>query len=747
MCHIPTNVTCPVWEAINIHAEMPPKPGAGMMSLKALFGAAPAAKAAPEPAPSDDSGCASMDVSETAKALPTTKRPAQLPLEQPVSKRSATGAASQSPGELSTPGPRTEAVAKRASEPQASSQGSADASAVAAAIDASTADGVSAPSDPVEFEESKGSDDSEEDLPLKGRKIASRQPAAIKPSKPVVSAPRGQVERQTPVPLAPGSALLGKRSPAAQATAEVAQAAAAVAVSGVGVEKQLSYGFLRNKKDANGRSPGDPGYDKSTLLIKLRGDERFTPGQQQYWDIKKHHNDVIIFFKVGKFYELFEEDALTGHRELDLAFMGKGPPHVGFPEAVIGKYAEKLVTLGYKVGVVEQMETPKELEERNATAAKGKKEKTVKRQLCTVLTKGVAFHRDDAATYLLSVCEDEASGLLGVCFVDAASGKFGIGQCHEDPQKNRLHTLLAQLRPSEIIVDESRISLDAYRLLRRSVPEGLFNTLPRGSFWDVATAKHEMREAKYFGEADTEWPAALQEAAGLDSPVGMAAFGGCVCYLRRLLLDQQLLTLGAVEGWQPSDSPDGGSRTLILDSKALENLEVFENSSDRGTKGTLYSVLDHCASPFGKRKLRGWLCRPPAMVADIKERQDAVAALMSNRELCTQLQSGIKKLPDLERLLAQIHAFGITQASNKATHYEDIGRKRLNEFIRCLEGFESLAASNGCAARTPPFACRAVPTHLPIMAAVMQLTPHAQACTPRRTRVRTRVGQGGGLLA
>ena len=60
--------------------------------------------------------------------------------------------------------------------------------------------------------------------------------------------------------------------------------------------------------------------------------------------------------QVGKFYELFEEDALTGHRELDLAFMGKGAPHVGFPEAVLGKYAEKLVSLGYKVGGVEQME-------------------------------------------------------------------------------------------------------------------------------------------------------------------------------------------------------------------------------------------------------------------------------------------------------------------------------------------------------------------------------------------------------
>ena len=117
----------------------------------------------------------------------------------------------------------------------------------------------------------------------------------------------------------------------------------------------MSYGFLRDKQDAQGRRPGEEGYDKSTLKVKLRGDERFTPAQQQYWDIKKNYADMIIFFKMGKFYELFEDDALLCHRELDLAFMGKGAPHVGFPEASLRKYSDKLVAMGHKVGVVEQI--------------------------------------------------------------------------------------------------------------------------------------------------------------------------------------------------------------------------------------------------------------------------------------------------------------------------------------------------------------------------------------------------------
>lgn len=272
--------------------------------------------------------------------------------------------------------------------------------------------------------------------------------------------------------------VLSASSPASQPSSQAAEAAAAAAAAAASTEnRELSYSFLRNKRDAKGKRENEPGYDKSTLMVQLKGSERFTPGQQQYWDIKKNYNDVVIFFKMGKFYELFEEDALIGHRELDLAFMGKDAPHVGFPEAALGKYAEKLVSVGYKVGVVEQMETPQQLEERNKLAGKGMKDKTVRRELCSVLTKGVAFHREDVATYLLAVYEDEASGRLGICFVDAASGKFALGQCMEDAAKNRLHTLLAQLRPTEIVVDEACISRTAFTMLRRSVPDGLFNKL------------------------------------------------------------------------------------------------------------------------------------------------------------------------------------------------------------------------------------------------------------------------------
>ena len=104
------------------------------------------------------------------------------------------------------------------------------------------------------------------------------------------------------------------------------------------------------------------------------------------------------------------------------------------------------------------METPEQLKERNAKKPKGvKKEQAVRRELCSVITKGTAFHRDDQATYLLCVCEDVATRTLGVAFVDAATGHVHVGQTVDDEQSNGLRTLLAQLRPDEILVEASQV--------------------------------------------------------------------------------------------------------------------------------------------------------------------------------------------------------------------------------------------------------------------------------------------------
>lgn len=104
-----------------------------------------------------------------------------------------------------------------------------------------------------------------------------------------------------------------------------------------------------------------------------------------------------------------------------------------------------------------------------------------------------------------------------------------------------------------------------------------------------------------------------------------------------------------------------------MDGKTLENLEVFSNTTDGSDKGTLFSVLDRTATAFGKRELRKWLCAPLCRLSDIMERQDAVAALLGAPDVREALGCALKKLPDLERLIARVHSFSVEQVGSVPT--------------------------------------------------------------------------------
>ncbi|PHJ23844.1 dna mismatch repair protein msh6 [Cystoisospora suis] len=171
-------------------------------------------------------------------------------------------------------------------------------------------------------------------------------------------------------------------------------------------------------KDSKGRRAidCDPSYDFGTLWVpspdsamgRAHARPHLTPGMAQYWEIKKKHFDKLILFKIGKFYEFVYGDACAAHRILDLRWMGRvdgeTKAHCGFPEQVLHQQAKLLVNAGYKVVVVEQMETPKELEKRNSQAIAGTRDKAVKREVCEVMSAGTVRHADmlaSGARYLL----------------------------------------------------------------------------------------------------------------------------------------------------------------------------------------------------------------------------------------------------------------------------------------------------------------------------------------------------------
>lgn len=473
--------------------------------------------------------------------------------------------------------------------------------------------------------------------------------------------------------------------------------------------------------------------------------------------------DTVLFFKMGKFYELFEDDAHVGHRELELNYMGKGRPHTGFPEAALSKYAEQLVGRGYRVGVVEQTETPAQLALRNKEAKardpRAKQDKAVRRELCSMLSAGTLTSAELAGPetrWLLAITQEapaapppppqqsdatarggaasgagadgggvlRTAGRFGVCLLDAAANRIVAGSFEDSPTHTRLRTLLAECCPAEALLDAEALSADASLLVRLAVPRQQVSAV-RGAdaFWGAERTAAELSEARYFDGSAEGWPRALREwapegarvaparadadgsaPAGAEPPaldaLAMRALGGCVRYLRRLLLDAELLSLGRVEHFAPAGAAAagsraegvglGGARCLALDSQALANLEVLANSADGGRRGTLLDTLDRTCTVWGARALRGWLCRPLAAAADIRRRQAAIAELIATSDELGRARVRLRKLPDLERLLARIHSLGAKRTDERATFYGDVPKQRLRELIKTLRALREL---------------------------------------------------------
>ena len=199
-----------------------------------------------------------------------------------------------------------------------------------------------------------------------------------------------------------------------------------------------------NVMDLERRRPDDTNYDPTSLHIPASEWKNFTPCMTQYWHIKTTNYEKILFFKLGKFYEIFYNDAIICQKLLDLNWMGGAKKlHVGFPEKVLDKYLSILVNNGFKVAVVEQTETPKQLEER-MKKEKGKKEKCVSREVCNVFTKGTFKDTSQTASYepRFVLALKRHGNEIGVSFFDISTLKFYIGQFFDDEPLSNFRTLV-----------------------------------------------------------------------------------------------------------------------------------------------------------------------------------------------------------------------------------------------------------------------------------------------------------------
>lgn len=360
--------------------------------------------------------------------------------------------------------------------------------------------------------------------------------------------------------------------------------------------------------------------DTSHASVSLDG---HTPFMRQYLTAKAAHPDVLLFFRMGDFYELFYDDARKAARLLDITLTQRGQsagapiPMAGVPYHAAESYLAKLVRLGESVAICEQIGDP--------ATSKGPVERKVVRIVTPGTVTDAALLEERRDNLLLAIAAG-AHGAYGLAWVDLGSGRFLLS---EVPGAEALAAELARLQPAETLIDENV----AWPKLVSSLP-GLRKRPPW--HFDGDAARRELN--RFFGTRDLG-------GFGVDGlPLAIAA-AGCL--------------LGYVEETQKSALPhltgmavESASETIALDAATRRNLELDTHPSGR-TEHTLLGVLDETVTPMGARLLRRWLNRPLRSREPLRRRHQAIGTLIDGRRY-EPLRERLRGIGDLERILARV---------------------------------------------------------------------------------------------
>ncbi|XP_027173583.1 DNA mismatch repair protein MSH7 [Coffea eugenioides] len=432
-------------------------------------------------------------------------------------------------------------------------------------------------------------------------------------------------------------------------------------------------------KDAKGKRPGDPLYDQRTLLIPPDALRKMSASQKQYWEVKCQYMDVVLFFKVGKFYELYELDAEIGHKELDwkMTLSGVGKcRQVGISESGIDDAVQKLIDRGYKVGRVEQLETSEQAKSRGSASV-------IQRKLIGVLTPSTTTEGNIGpnAVHLLAIkedcfCPDNGSTSFGFAFVDCAALKFWVGSISDDASYAALGALLMQVSPREVIYDSQGLSKEAQKALKKYSLTGstvsMLTPALHADFGNASEVRNFIQLKGYFKESLNRWDHILEGIMHQD--LALCALGGLTNHLSRMMLDDTLHN-GDVNSYQLYKG------CLRMDGQTLVNLEIFNNNADGAQAGTLYKYLDNCVTASGKRLLRNWICHPLRDVEKINHRLDVVEELIAHSDIMLLVAQYLRKIPDLERLLGRVKA---SINSSAVLLLPLIGSKKLKQRVKAF---------------------------------------------------------------
>jgi DNA mismatch repair protein MutS len=347
---------------------------------------------------------------------------------------------------------------------------------------------------------------------------------------------------------------------------------------------------------------------------------------QQYREIKGRHQNAILFFRMGEFYEMFYDDAETASRVLGLTLTARNNggasevPLAGVPVKAASDYVRRLVQRGFRVAICEQVEDPK--------VAKG----VVRREVVETVTPGVAFSDDllDGArnNFICAVASLAASDTVGVAAADVSTGEIRLILT----PASELDPLIARVAPRELLVSAAfRFPLPASR------GDALITEREAWEF-DEPLAREDL--ARQYGVLGLD---GLGIAA--DDTPAVSAAGALLRYLR------ELQPSGLPQLARPIIERPGG--VMPLDEMTRRNLELVESLRGGGVEGTLLSVLDRTATPMGARLLRQWVLAPLAARDTIDARLDAVSQLVADPIARDAMRNALDDVRDVERLAAK----------------------------------------------------------------------------------------------
>ena len=365
-----------------------------------------------------------------------------------------------------------------------------------------------------------------------------------------------------------------------------------------------------------------------------------TPAMQQYLEIKQEHQDKILLYRMGDFYETFFEDAVRMSKELEITLTARDCgsvigkiPLAGIPAKAVDVYLEKLVQKGIKVAICEQLEDPKQ--------AKG----IVKRGITRIVTAGTITESNlldkNKNNYICAMFKDEKSENYGFAYTDISTGEFKVTQA----PYNLILSELARIKPSEIIAPSAQQKIMPFQIVPEEIIDlpdeivSMYNCsrVPRNVF-DENFAKNNLKAALK-----------VQTLDGIgydDCKLGFRAAAAVLGYIWETLKDN-FPKFEEINSYVLSEY-------VLIDSSTRKNLELVETAREKNKYGSLLWALDKTKTNMGARLLRSWICQPLKDIEQINKRQDFVSQLIDLEETRLGLSECLEQIYDIQRLATRL---------------------------------------------------------------------------------------------